>query len=317
MIAEKQWCNTICYSAGPADILNRKALKIDCRLFLFSCYNPKPYIESESYYSKFRTAIINLYGLIKDCGLNTWSVMFNTRRNDSILWHDYGRIKNAYSLLWDVTKNFRSIFCHNCSPELRLNEECYNIVDRVVSQLMPNILSAKEMEEPHWQQMLSRVVELSQEVVDGIDSNLNSIISTTDSSRKEKVINRWISQIAFEYCRNPDYLLHTMAVLYQAWINNGGDTTVLDLRKELRQQTTNWLCRFCNIESGKPWYSKWLDEQSIHQMIVSWPQIWAQWYNREEDECNEAPGIDSGFFRFLAEDVDRFAREPRKGYKER
>ena len=316
MIPEKQWCNTICYSAGPANDLNEKALRIDCRLFLFSCYTPKPYSESESYFSNFRTAIVNLYGLIKDCGLYTWNVIRDTGKNDSIIWRDYPHIRKVYNILWDAVSSFRSLFCHNCSHELCLDEECYTIAEGTISQVLLDDYSIEEMTENNWKNMIMKIVELAQEFVDGISFNLDIIVSTPDIKRKTKVINRWVDQIANEYTKNPAYLLHTMAVLYQKWKDNGGDTSDLNCRLKLRDQTTIWLDRYCNIESKSRWQTKWLDQSRVLQLINCWPEKWAQWYGRDKEECDEAPGIDSVFFRFLVEDVDRFANQPSKGYIE-
>lgn len=42
------YTESICFSAEPAEELNRKAFSLDFRLFMFAYYEPKQYREAES-----------------------------------------------------------------------------------------------------------------------------------------------------------------------------------------------------------------------------------------------------------------------------
>ncbi len=97
------YTESICFSAETAEELNRKAFSLDCRLFMFAYYEPKQYREAESKRSQFLTAIVNLYGLFKDCGPFLGELL---KTRDTILVYENG-------------KQFRmTTIC--CSRQLRL-----------------------------------------------------------------------------------------------------------------------------------------------------------------------------------------------------
>lgn len=92
------YTESICFSAETAEELNRKAFSLDCRLFMFAYYEPKQYREAESKRSQFLTAIVNLYGLFKDCGPFLGELL--KTRDTILVTPKWKAIQNDYNMLF-------------------------------------------------------------------------------------------------------------------------------------------------------------------------------------------------------------------------
>ena len=303
------YSESICFSAVPAEALNKKAFLLNRSLFLFAYYEPKPYYEKESCRSKFITAVTNLYGLFWDCGPFFFDLL---KSPDSILIHDWNRIS------WDATQlekgisAFRTIFCHNCSDQFPLSEEKIKDARFWASRYTYGWQRIIELSGEDWEKMLAGLVSETDSLLCDIDIALDGLDSTPDTSRRERAIERWIQQIALGYRRNPDYLLNTMVGLHELYLTN----TKQNFMKDKRRDTITWLCNLENCDR-KSWYSKWLQplesdivNTNIYAILKDWPSKWAAWNNCSVDNCNEAPMPASEFFSILASDIVRFARNP-------
>lgn len=323
MIDEKEWNKTICFSNEPAEKINKTAFEIDHRLFMFAHYSPKLYISTESYYSRFRTAISNMYGLLQDCGPFMRSIL--SEKNNGILWQGWTPVIKNHNRLWNGIKTFRTIFCHNCYPDLALNEECFLHAEEWTASIIGEELPVSQLKEEHWKQMLAELVILSETLITDLNYSLSLILKSKKVEQKEKTVKHWIKCIANSYCTNPEFLLQTMADLYLWYQENGGDTSRIRGMRDLRKDTIQWLTEYCDAPQREiGWYKKWLgnnrfdidapEGNPLYELIINWPVEWAQWNNMNADECDEPPLPGSAVFRILASDVDAFAADPGKGY---
>ena len=241
------------------DHLNALAFQMDRRIFLFAYYEPKPYREDESWYSRFCTATVNLYGLLKDCG------------------PFLGTVLSHLSKTWRI-----SDVCN----------DYYQLLDASVKRL-----------------------------TDGLERALNGLIHSSDAAKRNNTINFWIKQIASSYQKNPSYLLHTMAALYQWYLENGGSKPECHPGTSLRNQTIKWLRELYEEDPGRDWYNRWLPKEEsslessdLYKLLWDWPAKWAKWNDCDEVECDEPPLPAGPFFRILAYDVDQYAGNPKGGY---
>ena len=311
------YSDSICFSATPAEALNKKSFQLNRSLFLFAYYEPKPYIENESSKYKFQTAIINLYGLFWDCGPFVFSLLYTP---DSILINDRERIyQKAYSLR-DGISGFRSVFCHNCSDQYPLNTEKLDNAffwASLYSKCSNEWKGIDDISEAEWEKLLAGLVTEADCLINDLDISLDKLNTTPDINRRQRAIDRWITQIAITYRENPEYLLNTLVGLYQLYLLNSNSYQIPG--KDLRHLTIDWLCNNFNISINqkKQWHAKWLEPMehvvvntSLYAILKDWPNRWAIWNGSSADECDEAPMPASVFFRILANDVDQFAQQP-------
>lgn len=307
---------SICFSSEVAEQLNDKAFSIDCRLFLFAHYEPQEYIAQESAHSKFISAAVNLYGLFKDCSpFMDWIL----KSSNSILLHDWERILNDFTELYEIAIAFRSIFCHNNSIVLPLNEVNYLVAERWIDTYCGISRQIHSLEDSDWQYMLNKLCRKADGFMVDLDNSLDRLLSRNPTDdRRMRAVNRWIQGIARSYLQNPNYLLNAMAAMYQLYLFNTNGDPVEDL--SLRKKTVEWLSSTCGVEAYK-WQEKWLDKKAkdclqskVYALLVDWPNQWANRKQCSPAECDEAPLPDSTFFRILAVDIDNYAHAPSLGY---
>ncbi len=306
------FAESICYSATPAEELNNRALSLNPRLYFFAYYEPKPYEEADSNHSKFYTAIINLYGLFWDCGPFVFDLL---RTSDSILLFDWSRIQKKASALRNCISAFRSIYCHNNSAQLPLNEEKLFQAERWASyylHMWPNI---QELSEADWGTLLKALVNEADSLIDDIKTAIKAFNGYADDARIESAIERWIQLIAKEYLKKPDYLLNTIAALYQLHLLE--TRMPRDNNRDLRYLAEEWLRTKYEDLPKRDWHVKWLfgyippdknnidiTKSRVYSYLKDWPGKWAEWYNCDPKECDEAPLPASIFLRMLVQDID-------------
>lgn len=309
------YSESICFSAAPAEELNKKAFLLNPSLFLFAYYEPKPYSDKESSRSNFTTAIINLYGLFWDCGPFVFDLF---RTKDSILITDWARTNREATELRSGISGFRAYFCHNCSSQFPLNER--KVQDAIFwsSRYAYGYQDINEISEDGWEKMLAGLISEADSLMKDVGTALDSLRVTPDTNRQDGAIDRWIKQIASCYRRNPDYLLNAMAGMYQLFLLNTNGT--LDPGRDLRDLTKKWILSISSAQWNN-WYAKWLErtehdngkdiaDTNIYAILKDWKNKWAEWTGLSPDECDEAPMPSSIFFRVLADDVDQYARNP-------
>lgn len=309
--------NSICFSPDFAEQLNMKAFAINNRLFLFAYYEPKEYVSTETFRSRFLTAVVNLYGLFWDCCPFMHKLL---ETHNSILLNDRTRIKDEFIQLRSIVGAFRGIFCHNNSDIYPLNAENYDTVESWISIQCGSSLAISDLNESHWEKLLQVLVDKAELFAHDLENSLDRLSHTTNVTRREQAIKSWVQSIAGNYLRNPDYLLNAMSAMYQLYMMN--TRTSLNTSKSLRQQTIEWLVNNCSVDRQK-WAERWLDmpvsrcsESKVYSLLLDWPNKWANKCGRPATECDEAPMPGGVFMRILASDVDYFACNPYLGYSE-
>ena len=318
------YANSICFSSGISDELNQKSFSIDKRLFLFAYYEPKDYISRESFRSRFRTAIINLYGLFKDCSPFLTNIQYGENRShlNSILTVNCQQYVNDFDSLLNLVCAFRSIFCHNNSDVFPLNEVHYIYVNQWLSSRCAINKNLFDLNESDWENMLSNLHSQADAYIYGLKMNIDKLLSLQEAGENiDSVIRQWLYGIAKSYVDNKDYLLNTMVNLYQLYLSNARIYTNPTI--PTRAKTKKWLVSDCGASTLDRWYDKWVPYTSyessfcssrVLHILTDWPNYWAAYNRRTVVECNEAPMPGGDFFRIVASDVDKYAHNPRAGY---
>lgn len=310
------YTDSVCFSVGPVDELNRKAFNLDHRLFMFAYYEPKQYCEFESRRSQFMTAAVNLYGLFKDCVPLLPELL---KRNDSILVDpNRDTVRDDYYWLFNAVTAFRSIICHNSSLSYPLNEDNLQRAENWIYEYLPDAPKIEDIAEPQWLLLLQELCATADSFILELSRNLDLLLISEDTLRKNRIIKRWIVTISSCYLTNPDYLLNALASMYQLYLLETGDG--YDPSKTLRQQTQNWLRCHCGA-SGKAWFTPWLDKEprdalssKVYAIIDDWENQWAQWNGCNSSDCDQAPLPAGDLFCILAKDVYTYAMQPHMGY---
>lgn len=308
--------SSICFSPEIPERLNDKAFSLDKRLYLFAYYEPKEYIPTESYRSKFITAAINLYGLFWDCCPFMAMIL---KTGNSILLANWAQINNDFQNLRSVISAFRSIFCHNNSDIYPLNEVHFEVADQWLLSKCGISKNLFDLDDGEWEKLLYALHCQADCFISSVESNIDALSSTSDHLRRNRTVNWWIEQIAGSYIINKDYLLNAMAGMYQLYLVNTHSAPIANV--PLRKQTINWICTLCNVTDPKKWYTKWIDkderftvQSKVYQTLHDWPNQWAVRNGLDASDCDEAPLPGSDFFRILAADVDAYACNPQIGY---
>lgn len=308
--------NSICFSPDIPERLNEKAFLIDKRLYLFAYYEPKEYIVTESYRSKFITATVNLYGLFWDCCPFMRKLI---ESGNSILLTNWTQIQLDFQNLRNTISAFRSIFCHNNSDIYPLNAVHFELAEQWIFLQCGINKDLFDLIDSDWEKLLYTLHCQADAFVSSVESNIDGISSTSNMLRRNRTINWWIEAIAGSYIINKEYLLNAMAGMYQLYLMNVHSSPVPNV--SLRDQTLNWLCNQCNVVDKDRWFVTWIDkdryhvkQSKIYQTLLDWPNLWAVRNGLTPADCDEAPLPGGDFFRILASDIDNFANNPQLGY---
>ena len=312
--------NSICFSSVLADMLNEKAHKIDPRLYLFAYYEPKPLVTGESPRIQFLTAVINLYGLLWDCGPFVHkSLMRSVPENplENILpdteWANKRHIVFHCKDLANIVGHFRSVFCHNNSDKFALNREHIEKVEDWLYHKCRLDCPYDELTQNDWRTMLSKLVDEADQFVADINDCLDTLLDCRGSSRFEVACDSWLKAIARNYVTNPELLLNAMVDFYQLYL-----TTIKAQSKNnysFRHYTIRWIVDNFSVERDS-WFSPWLgavkdlENSKVYQLIKDWQKSWEAINPSCIGTPCEAAMPASSFFLVLADDVYKFAQNP-------
>lgn len=311
--------DSVCFSATPVETLNLKAYQLDRRLFLFAYYAPTPFFLEESPRAKFITAILNLYGLLWDCGPFVRNILMKSWKEcplENILpdwdWEKKKSLVFRFRNLSEVVSAFRSIFCHNNSAEFALNREAVEKAHRWNVGNCRIYSSLDELRREDWQIMLEQLISEADQVVRDLDTCLEELRRCLDTARFNTARETWLQAIASTYLRNPDLLLNAMVDFYQLYLYNTNGNLK---NNSLRNQTIRWLATNFDVDE-KTWYMSWLDDgkdlktSKVYILLENWQSCWATWNPSKANEPCDPPLPASDFFLILASDVYHFAQHP-------
>lgn len=305
---------SICFSAEFVEELNRRAFELDPRLFLFAHYEPKPYRSNESFKNLFTIAVINLYGLFKDCGsgknlFNLMDSLCDLSEND----------KKTHNNLYSDVMIFRSMFCHNFAPNNYPLDEAGEKQAKKRLEIEEDV-NIMDIPEEKWEYHLQKLCADAYTVQMNFSAGLDSLIQT-NNKEKEDQIKKWIDYIVNFYISKPNLLLNAILPMILSSTNGSksdqAKAEIVEDPEGMYVGTLKWLKKNRFIESPnvaafkpnkkKPYPGRWLDRSKIKPIIDNWPNEWAI-FNEGQDfkNCPEGPHPESDFFKILAKNLSEY-----------
>ena len=112
---------SIAFNPSIAEDLNRKASSFDPRLYCFAYYEPTILPEGADLYTVFHLAVLNMYGLLWDCGPKIQEKIIN-KELYSLLRMDTCKMNKCRAFVF-LVRAIRTNICHNNSCKLYFNAQ--------------------------------------------------------------------------------------------------------------------------------------------------------------------------------------------------
>lgn len=309
---------SICFSTSKADSLNEKARQIDPRLYLFAYYEPKPLVEEDHPRTRFYMTIINLYGLLWDCGPFVHKDIMYVQKEKplanilpDIPWNERRPIQDRCRNLAETVGAFRSLWCHNTSKEMVLSREHIIVVERWLCNRCCIPRPYEALTKDDWAAMLVQLIADADAVTSDISICLDQLFACRNTPRFEEAREGWLKAIARNYITNPDYLLDAMAAFYLMYLDT--NQIARNHRIPLRTQTIRWLVENFRVVS-KQWHLRWLgsadnlEQNNVYQLLQQWQTRWEEMNPTHRGTLCDAAMPASSFFVVLAKDAYQLAR---------
>jgi hypothetical protein len=210
--------SSIVFDIVIAEELNKMAMEIDNRLYLFAYYCPKQNLNISDEH-KFWCGVTNLYGLFWDC-----APFINTRRDtskslvDLFMEHKFVSINESKTIrsFLKYVSSLRAVFCHNCTEDNYFSRLDQKRVKQLFMQLCGSYpCDIEKMEtigdNSHWKKALNWLTNEADKCIFILKGILEKVKISTN---KNIIVNNWLEAIASWY-KNNDSLLNT--VLYDKY----------------------------------------------------------------------------------------------------
>jgi hypothetical protein len=264
----------IAFDASVANDLNTQAAQIDGRLFLFAYYEPKQ-CDGETARYQFITAVVNLYGLLWDCGPFIRGQLLTTREISSgapehlIVPYEQSRKNKAITQqfldLANLVENVRSCYCHNNSKEFFSNERKQEFQKRWLSIHTGCDYDQGPKTEEEWQKALDAILIESSKFTTNLKKCLDYVKNSRD---KEYVVKRWINNgILYWYYKNRDLMYNVLLEKYLSKFNRGNLP-----ERVTRSDINNWITQLSMSKevNVNEIFENWIGRQAQIVLLSGW-----------------------------------------------
>lgn len=226
---------SIAFDIKTVEIINKKAAQIDPRLFLFAYYQPKPLPVGCSARTCFYLSVLNMYGLLWDCGKMVKTRLFSPDNSVNpiidLVKCDFMDMK----LFYDTVYCIRTCLCHNNSTCYHYNKINRNTFDEYV-KLNGNISDAfNESDENQWMKMCRDFLLQCDSFSKHIDQYLDIMISEKNSIKKERIVNYWIESIDCYYKTDEEMMINILADRYILQLKAGHHKNVAISKNDVKR----------------------------------------------------------------------------------
>lgn len=204
---------SIAFDAEVVERINKKAEQVDPRLYFFAYYKPKTLPKDIDSRGCFILAVLNMYGLLWDCGKMVLQKLFKYRfYNQST--KEIEDIKYCQELV-SIIFNVRTCICHNNSDDFFYNSmksyECGQYFINITGALTP--LDAYK--ESQWKLVCEDFFDRCDQFANVLDRVLDQLVLETDVNRKADFVRYWIDSISEWYGKDQDLIEHIFADVCQ------------------------------------------------------------------------------------------------------
>lgn len=193
--------------------LNKKAAQIDPRLYLFAYYQPKPLPEYLDARMCFCTAVLNMYGLLWDCGKMVQHQLFGLSGPTAIQTLVKSDLNNCNEF-FSIISNVRTCICHNNSNHLFYNRDkssgCQGYLEKAAGVSTPINTYA----DAQWVRVCQDFIDRCEWFVNVLDYFLDQILKESDL-KKAYIIQYWIWSISRWYQTDIELITHALADRYK------------------------------------------------------------------------------------------------------
>jgi len=209
--------SSIVCDVAVSERLNELAALLDSRLFLFAYYNPKPIAEDASGYVKFHIAILNIYGLLHDCGpfVRTRLVKLDT---NSIIYEHQGRknqdIVRRFEMLDRFVTAYRSCHCHNNADSFIFNRQHIEYLNDHQMSFTSINRSFSQYSDVDWNKAYIALRSQADRVASDIEECLKRLLAPSGENKRHQVIEYWLASIADWYVNDKQLSYNVLADIY-------------------------------------------------------------------------------------------------------
>jgi len=210
--------NSIAFDINVVERLNKKAVQIDPRLFLFAYYQPKLLPKNSDARMCFYTAVLNMYGLLWDCGKIVQHQLFGlnhiNHRPSTIQMLVYMNLKDCEKF-FSIILNVRTCICHNNSDYLYFNQVKRYGCKQYLENTAGASITLYSYDESQWERICQDFLDRCKWFVSILDNFLDQILKETDPKRKNIIVKYWIYSISKWYQEDINLITHVLADRYK------------------------------------------------------------------------------------------------------
>lgn len=208
---------SIAFNPNIVEELNKKMALIDPRLYLFAYYQPKILPNDIDVRGCFNLAILNMYGLLWDCGKMVMNQLFGNSRTQgpssiqSIIDTNLS-FCNAY---FYIISNVRTCLCHNNSDYFYYNREKRHGCNRYFENTMGVSATFNGYNETQWETICKDFLDRSQRFATILDVLIEQLIQEAGLQKKNEFVQYWIDCVSKWYDNDLELIDHVLADRYK------------------------------------------------------------------------------------------------------
>ncbi|WP_243361607.1 hypothetical protein [Fundidesulfovibrio terrae] len=198
--------NSIAFNANIAEELNAKACQLDSRLFCFAYYEPTSLPENPDNYTIFYLSVLNIYGLLWDCGAFVKDTIFSQSTYSSLSRHHSTLLK--CKKFFSIVQAVRNNICHNNSGRLYFNSVTKSLSNEYISKQSTASGDGKSIID--WTSLCRNFFN----ECNAFSGELETVMKLASSRSIQRVKEMWLLSIENWYKQDEHLLLHVLAERY-------------------------------------------------------------------------------------------------------
>ena len=200
---------SIAFNQDVAEDLNLKAAAVDQRLYCFAYYEPTPIPDAATAQVVFYLAVLNMYGLLWDCGPKIMENVLTQRLYREIKRKTVERDK-CYKFS-RIIYAIRTDLCHNNSGKLYFNSLLKKAKDAYISGNGSTLDDAGDVQ-TDWEKLCLDFFKRCDLLTQEIDGFIRAVTSKDEPKLKAT----WLDVIRFHYAEVGEHLFqHVLADRYK------------------------------------------------------------------------------------------------------
>ena len=174
---------------------------------MFAYYEPYPIPKKADGRTVFFIAVLNMYGLLWDCGPMVRNLVSCKLRNS----RRFPSLDSGLKDLVNIVYNIRTDLCHNNSRNfffnLKIKSAAFSHIKKMLSVTAPN------SSEDRWERLLINFLDRCDKFVSEI-KNLVTIVKSSKADQVALFKEDWLNEIINWYSHDENLIMHVLADRY-------------------------------------------------------------------------------------------------------